>query len=128
MIAGVSANLEDQKSLVVQVDTAAFEQRGDFAEGATAVIDGIFAGIVPVSGPSNDQLRARYDLVCVRSRLSRERVCVYQREPRDRAKDRPTLSMISSNQTSTEQLSRSSLPSELWINSLNFPCRILLAL
>jgi len=35
--------------------------------------------------------------------------------------------MISSNQTSTEQLSKSSLPSELWINSLNLPCRILLA-
>ncbi len=39
----------------------------------------------------------------------------------------PTKSTISLNQTSTEQVSNPSFPAELWINSLNFPCLILLA-
>ena len=48
--------LEDKKSVVVKVDSAAFQKRLDFSVGALLAVDGIPTRVVFVRRPSDDEL------------------------------------------------------------------------
>lgn len=56
-------NLEDQKSFVIEINTATLEQCGDFAKVAGTIVNGVFARVVPMSSPRDDQLRSGDDFV-----------------------------------------------------------------
>ena len=65
----VDTHLENQETLVIQIDTAALKQRSDFTERTVAVVDCVFARVVPVSSPGNYQLGAWHDFVRIGPRL-----------------------------------------------------------
>jgi len=52
---GFDLALENEETLVLQIDTACFEEGGDFREGAGFVIDCVARRVVLVCGTANDQ-------------------------------------------------------------------------
>ena len=51
---GFDFALENEETLMLQIDTACFEEGGDFSEGANFVIDCITRRVVLVCGTAND--------------------------------------------------------------------------
>ena len=51
---GFDFALKNEETLMLQIDTACFEEGGDFSEGADFVIDCITRRVVLVCGAAND--------------------------------------------------------------------------
>lgn len=56
-------HLQNEETLVIQVDTSALEKCSDLAESAVTIIDGVLAGVVPMRSPRHHKLRSWYDFV-----------------------------------------------------------------
>jgi hypothetical protein len=61
--------LENEETLVVQVDAASLEQRLDFCVGTRSSVDCILAGVVLERLASNDEVRAWDDFIFFRAGL-----------------------------------------------------------
>ena len=66
----LSAHLEDEESLVGEVDPAVFEEGGNLGVVARPLVDRVFGLVVLVRGPGDNQLRVGNALERVRSRLA----------------------------------------------------------
>ena len=62
-------HLQDQETLVIQVDSSCLQERGDLGKSTRLFVDTVFRGIVPERCPGNDKLRPGNKKVSVGIRL-----------------------------------------------------------